>query len=241
MTAAITALVWAACAASVVAWGLRLGGAPLAVPPQAQLLTAQASQKGDPARLFAMPAASAADTPAPAAASRFRLVGVVAPVAGPALADPRGAAAATGVALLSVDAKPARAYRVGTVVDGGWVLQQVGLRSATLGPQDGAAMVQLELPALPAPATGRPAGAALPATAVAPPPPAGVAAPPVPPNGMSPTGLPGGVPGAVPGGLPGAAIAPPASLQPAAEAGVESLKAEGDDNDAARLKAARKR
>jgi general secretion pathway protein C len=146
-------LVWAACAASVVAWGLRLSGRTLPVPANAQLLAPDQSLRGDPLRLFSQPPA-AEQAAAPAQASRFKLVGVVAPV-GVQRAGAIGAkGAAAGVALLSMDGKPARAYRVGADLDGGWVLQGVGQRSASLGPAGAAPAVQLEIPALPTPATG---------------------------------------------------------------------------------------
>lgn len=81
-----------------------------------------------------------------AEASRFRLAGVMAPKA----KQP----ATHGVALIAVDGKPARAYRVGGRVDGEWVLQTVALRSASIGLPQGPPVVVLELPALPPPATG---------------------------------------------------------------------------------------
>lgn len=55
----------------------------------------------------------------------------------------------SGAALISVDGKPAKPYRVGAVVDGSLVLQSVTARKAVLadGPQ-GAARLTLELPPL---------------------------------------------------------------------------------------------
>lgn len=70
-------------------------------------------------------------------ASRFAMLGVV--------ADQRSA----GAALIAVDGKPARPYRVGDTVEEGLVLQSVQGRKATLGPAPGAAAVlTLELPPL---------------------------------------------------------------------------------------------
>ncbi|MEY4749313.1 MAG: ral secretion pathway protein [Pseudomonadota bacterium] len=163
-----TTLVWAACAASAVAWGLKIGGRSLPVPAHAQLLAPEQSLRGDPLRLFSPPAATEAAVAAPAQASRFKLVGVVAPVTASAGIMPvslRGPATA-GVALLSVDGKPARAVRVGAALDANWVLQAVGPRSAELGPANGEPGLHLELPPPPAPATGllhaaEPAGAML--------------------------------------------------------------------------------
>jgi len=67
----------------------------------------------------------------------YVLVGVV--------ADP----AHSGAALISVDGKPAKPYRVGAVVDGSLVLQSVTGRKAVLtdGPK-GVAQLTLELPPL---------------------------------------------------------------------------------------------
>lgn len=153
-----TAVVWAACAASAVAWGLRLSGSTMSVPANAQLLAPDQSLRGDPLRLFSLP--PAATVAAPAQASRFRLVGVMAPLDASASAPgAKGRAARLGVALLSTDGKPARAYRVGAAVDGDWVLQAVSQRGAQLGPQGAAVALQLELPALPPAATGNLRGA----------------------------------------------------------------------------------
>jgi general secretion pathway protein C len=80
----------------------------------------------------------AAPTVAPSAslASRFAMLGVV--------ADQHSA----GAALIAVDGKPAKPYRVGDVVEDGLVLQSVKGRNAALGPVSGAAVLTLELPPL---------------------------------------------------------------------------------------------
>lgn len=113
------------------------------------------SARGDLTRLFgvdAAPVAAAAQAPAD---SRFRLIGVAAP-----------RATGEGLALIAVDGKPPRAYRVGASVDGDTVLQAVRARGATLGLRGGPAVVTLEIPPLPAAATGAlplPSGAPVPA------------------------------------------------------------------------------
>ena len=56
-----------------------------------------------------------------------------------------------GLALIAVDGKPAKAFAVGARLDSDLVLQSVGLRTASIGPAQGARSVLLELPALPAP------------------------------------------------------------------------------------------
>ncbi len=80
--------------------------------------------------------AAASATPAVSLSSRFAMLGV--------LADLRSA----GAALISVDGRPAKPYRVGDVVDDGLVLQSVKGRSATLGSAaTGVSALTLELPA----------------------------------------------------------------------------------------------
>ncbi|HEU4459194.1 MAG TPA: hypothetical protein VFR90_08745 [Methylibium sp.] len=183
--------VWAVAAACAAYWGLRLVITPRPVPSQAQSVSMSAAQRGDIARLFAT-APVAADTPVePGLAARFKLVGVMAP---------GSAEAGQGVALISIDDKPPRAYRVGARVDQSLVLQSVAKRSASIGPAQGAAAVKLELPAPALPATGNlPStqsilgAGTLPASPppYAPPvPPApGVAAPPIAPT-LPPSGNP---------------------------------------------------
>jgi general secretion pathway protein C len=133
----LTALVWALAAASVVYWGSRLMGRPAA--PLAPTALAQAPA-GDPtvrqaalARLLgAQPAAAAG--PAPAAASRFVLSGVIAT-----------SEAGRGAVLVSVDGQPARPLAVGTEIAPGFVVQEVSRREAIVG--DGAqGRIVLKLP-----------------------------------------------------------------------------------------------
>ncbi|MBB3177257.1 type II secretion system protein N [Variovorax sp. Sphag1AA] len=191
--AATTAGIWALAAASVVFWGLRLAAPSDAIAPPAVL---KAALEPDPAAVAQMlgavsnqPVAAAT----PEAASRFALLGVVAD------ADQQGAA------LIAVDGKPARPFKVGAKVADGFVLQSVTTRGAALGPSaDGKAALTLQLPtrplAIPSPpqpfqpsqpavmAPPQPAFAAPPQPAVAAPqspagaPPAVTAPPPLPPN-----------------------------------------------------------
>jgi len=185
MLARLTAfVVWALVAATAVFWGLRLVVRPLPAPAYTVAVGEAMTARGDLSRLLgATPAAaSPAQAAAPELASRFKLLGVMA-------AKPPNA---TGFALIAVDAKPARAYAVGSALDGDLVLQAVSLRSASIGPEQGSTALTLEIPALPAPATGTlpapgdPArAAAAPATAPAPAPapaPARAAGRPVPTN-----------------------------------------------------------
>ena len=146
-------LVWALAAASAVFWGLKLWAQPQPVPAHASVVQASPPLQGDLTRLLgADPVVAASPAPAaPVADTRLTLVGVV---------SPRGNNRQNeGLALISVDGKPARTYRVGAVVDGERVLQSVTLRSAALGPRGGAQQVSLSLPVPLEAARGFPGGA----------------------------------------------------------------------------------
>ena len=158
----ITALLWALAAASAMYWGLRLGGpgATRAVPA-----TAQAGPAGDAsARLAAIARVlgddqSALASPVASASSRFALLGVV-------------AQGSTGAALLVIDGKPAKPYRVGSELEEGLLLQSVGPRHVVLAASAGGpALHRLELPGPMAanapPSPPVPASAASPATSQA--------------------------------------------------------------------------
>jgi general secretion pathway protein C len=87
---------------------------------------------GGQAALLAAPGAVSASVRTP-----YALVGV--------LAD----SAKGGAALISVDGKPAKPFRVGTTVDGNLVLQSVNGRHAVLAEDvQGAAPITLDMPAL---------------------------------------------------------------------------------------------
>ena len=146
MSARLAAFVlWTAVALAATFAVLRAVVRPQPTPAQAS----RASESGasDYARLLGTPAAVAA-APVPVAPSRYRLAGLIAEQR-----TPRSAAG--GVALIAVDGKPPRAFRLGQRVDGDVVLREVGARSATLA-APGAAPMVLEAPARPAVATGVP-------------------------------------------------------------------------------------
>ena len=135
--AGATFLLWALVAASAVFWGLRMSARSGAAPLVPAVTRGPAA--ADPvavARLLGASPAAAAEAPAaPALASRLMLVGVVA------------GASRRGVALISVDGKPAKPFRVGAAVDEGVVLQSVQGRRAVLAQsRDGAPVLTLELP-----------------------------------------------------------------------------------------------
>jgi general secretion pathway protein C len=140
-------VIWAAIAASAVYWLLRLGAGSVDAPPHTTALAAGTAVRGDLSRLLGGSAPIAAPLAAAPveSAGRYRLVGVVAP---------RTPSTTQGVALIEIDGKPARPFRVGGAVDGATLLQSVHSRGALLGPRGGDAEVKLELPLLPAPATG---------------------------------------------------------------------------------------
>jgi len=127
---------WALAAGAAVFWGLRLASPAEPVAAAATMPKASVSADADAvARLLGAVSASEAAPAAPEAASRFALSGVV--------ADPFN----QGAALISIDGKPPRPFRVGSRVGDGYVLQSVGLRSATLGASAaGPAAFTLQLP-----------------------------------------------------------------------------------------------
>ena len=137
MSARLAAFViWAAVAASAAYWGLRLTARPPGMPAPTAAPAPVAADMQAMARLLG---AVTAQTPQAAAApvsSRFALVGVLA-----------GQQGGSGAALIAVDGKPAKPYRVGATVDAGLVLQSLGPRQARLGAgQEGVTTVTLEMP-----------------------------------------------------------------------------------------------
>jgi general secretion pathway protein C len=139
-------VLWAACAASAVFWAMRLGATPLAAPSHTTAVSAVVVPHGDLTRLFGAepPPEAAAQPQVPALASRFHLLGVVAPRDGHAPA----------IALIAFDDKPPRAFRQGATLDGDVVLQSVQPRGVDIGPRNAPAAAHLELPPLAAAATG---------------------------------------------------------------------------------------
>ncbi len=145
-------LIWAAVAASVVYWALQLGVRATPVPAGAQVASAAPPPAGNLARLLGVvPVQAVAQEAATPADARFRLVGVVAPRAG----------GSGGLALISIDGKPARAIGVGREVEPGLRLLTVSHRQAELGAAGASGMV-LALPSLPEANRGRPGEGAAP-------------------------------------------------------------------------------
>jgi len=132
-----TFALWALALASAVAWALKLGGSGDAVPvPAPSVRPVPAADPAAIARLLGGgPAAAGLAAPVVSLASRFQLMGVVA-----------GIHYGGGAALIAVDGKPAKPFRVGASVEEGVVLQSVRGRQAVLGALNGPALVTLEVP-----------------------------------------------------------------------------------------------
>ncbi|MBL8287598.1 MAG: hypothetical protein JNL85_06430 [Rubrivivax sp.] len=225
-----TFLVWALVAASAVAWGLKLFVTAPGAPPQVAIAGQAQLPRGDVTRVLGADAPPPVDAAAGeslaggSAEGRVQLLGVVAP---------RGnETARNGVALIAVDGKPAKAFRVGAVVFDDNVLQAVRARGADLGPMGGKVAVALNIPPPAAAATGTlpdarsGGGTATPAPAAGRPPaatttPAAPIAPALPQRRPGPAGASAGVGAVVPVPLPAPVApvpAPHAPVAPAAQA-----------------------
>ena len=130
----VTLLVWGAVAFSAATWGLRWSATGNA--PSNATMAAQALPEVDvSAAARSLGAAPVQAVAAPTLASRFQLQGVMA--GGPD----------AGAALIAVDGKPAKPYRVGAVVADGMVLLSAQGRRISLGASmDGPQTLVLELP-----------------------------------------------------------------------------------------------
>jgi len=130
-----TFAVWALLAASAVYWGLKLSARPA---PVAGAPLVRSTPPADPVavgRLLGASPVVAATAPVASLASRFNLIGVV--------ASPDH----DGAALIAVDGKPAKPFRVGSMVDEGLILKSVDPKRAVLAAsREGPAVVTLDLP-----------------------------------------------------------------------------------------------
>ena len=131
----LTAVVWACVAFSAVSWGLRwsasglVQGTAMAAPQTLPEVDTTAAARS----LGALPVQAVA---APSLASRFQLIGVL--DGGPN----------AGAALIAVDGKPAKPFRVGSVVADGLVLQGTEAKRVSLGAAtDQPPVLTLDLPA----------------------------------------------------------------------------------------------
>jgi general secretion pathway protein C len=139
--------VWALVAACVAFWGLKIFAATRPVPAGAQAPQPPVAVAGPMVRLFgAAPVAEEADNGPSPASDRYQLVGVIAPR--------EGAADHSGIAIVSVDNQPAKAWHVGSELESGTTLLAVAKRTAEFGPEGGPAAFTLQLPEPQPPATG---------------------------------------------------------------------------------------
>ena len=129
--------VFAVLGATLVFWSLRWP-APhgQATAPEAQINASSPLDATALARALGA-RSSAPNTPTAEAPARYQLIGVVTNSGG------------AGAALIAVNGQPPKSFRVGTLVDGGLVLQSVAPRHAVLAPTDtraGAAVLTLDMP-----------------------------------------------------------------------------------------------
>lgn len=227
-----TFAIWLLAGAGVVFWALKFVSGT-AAPANAAVVTTQTNTAIDGAALarglgggMQMAAAAVASN---INASRFVLTGVVA-----------GKTASQGIALLAVDGKPARPYRVGAEVASGVIVQVVQSRLVRLSSApDANDGISLELPALISIVAGSAVPvvvpqAAQPAQAMPPPAPPMV----IPPPAFTPSAP---APAASPAGGPSSAVVAPeqsnpatGTVQNAVRAGAKRLRA-GPDGGAAML------
>ena len=134
--AGATFVLWALVAASAVYWGLKFTARPSGIPiAPVAARTVTAADPAAVARLLGASPAAAAQAPVVNLSSRFALTGVV------------SSRSHQGAALIAVDGKPAKPFRVGSLVDDRLVLKSVESRRAVLAESTGGpAVVTLELP-----------------------------------------------------------------------------------------------
>lgn len=134
-----TLVLWALVAASAVYWGLRLSTPPAGQVAPATVTTPPAPDVQAIGRLLGAGSVAVAPTtpvaPVASASSRFALLGVLA-----------GRSSGGGAALIAVDGRPAKPFRVGAVVSAGLVLLALEPRQAQLGAAGGPPSLTLEMP-----------------------------------------------------------------------------------------------
>jgi len=137
--AVLAGLLWLAAGLSAGYWGLQAWGRAPVTPVPASASAPPVVDTVLLARaLGALPVAEPLAPAVSAAASRYALQGVVA------------VGTARGVALIAVDAQPARPFRIGAEVSAGLVLQAVTAQQVRLGAAiGGPTTVMLEMPSKP--------------------------------------------------------------------------------------------
>jgi len=136
-------VIWSVVAAGLGAWAFYAFMPARSTPEQASPADMPPASRGDSTGTRNAPPAQDANLLAPALApaspgDRFKLVGVAVGGGG------------AGLALIAIDGRPARAFRVGAAVDGDIVLRQVAAGGATLGPRGGGAAISLQASLAPA-------------------------------------------------------------------------------------------
>lgn len=198
VTRLLSLLVWAAVGASVLAWGLKFWGRGTPLPANATVARALPPAGMDLVRVLGTPPPQPVAAPETVAVdSRFKLLGLAAPRAGQT----------GGLALIAVDGKPARTWRVGREVEPGLRLLAVSHRRAELGVPGAPPALTLELPPLAQAQRGRPGEMPGATPGLMPVAPAVGAMPGLPavPMGATVGAMPAG---AMPGRLPGVLAAP---------------------------------
>lgn len=142
-------ITWALCALGLAYWGMAWMASPLPVPAHALSVGLSDMPKTDPQRLLSLSEQAAApeeSSVSPSAVSqRVQLVGLMA-------GTPNHAAA--GIALLVVDGKPAKAYRVGQSIDAELVVLSISRQGVNIGVPGDPTGVTLAAQSLPPPNTG---------------------------------------------------------------------------------------
>ena len=130
-----TLLIWALAGAVAVYRGLRLSAPSVAPAVAAPVAALAAVDSAAVARLLGAIPQVAALAPQATLASRFLLVGVLA-----------GRSSGGGAALIAVDGKPAKPFRLGSEVDPGLVLQSIASRRVAMGAEmAGPAVLELDM------------------------------------------------------------------------------------------------
>lgn len=124
---------WVLASASIVFWGLRIAAPPESAAPPALVSGPIAVDTAEVAKAFGATTTRASLTPD--AGNRFVLLGVVSDE------EQRGAA------LIAVDGKAPRPFRIGQQVGDGYILQAVDVRAAKLGAgADTPTLLTLQMP-----------------------------------------------------------------------------------------------
>lgn len=127
-------VLWACVAGSAAYW--LLGLAEPAAPPAAAAPAYKAAPVDALALARLLGAGAAPMVAVQPAVNRFALLGVIA------------GRSSRGTALIAIDGKPARPYRVGSRLEEGLLLKSVGPRSAVLAGTDGVPSITLDMPPL---------------------------------------------------------------------------------------------